>query len=300
MVSAKTAGWKQKQLEAVKAVTNIVPDDKELVYSSIRSMLAALNDPYTRFLTPDQYESLAAYNARGGSAGLGISLIVDPSSGNVVVASVTKGSPAKKGGVVPGDVIVEVDGMDTKAATAELVAAKCRGEPGSFVNVAVRHEGKNKLMPLSLTRAKIKMNPVETSTVTVDNKKVGLLKVAAFSQETVSQIVDALRDVKSASAIVIDLRGNVGGYMPAGVDVAKLSPKTRIISEVDKTTIELLLWEFKTCKASKMEVVLLSPKPSTSHCPAEISMVLALRQTESPKHGCGADDSAATCLTGIV
>jgi carboxyl-terminal processing protease len=228
-------GWRQKRLDAVKAVTNIGPDDKEKVYSTIRNMLAALNDPYTRFLTPEQYDSLVNY-AKGGSAGgVGVSLVVDPASGNVVVASVSKDGPAQKGGIVPGDVILDVDGMDMKAATAELVAAKCRGEPGSNVNMSIRHNGKT--MAMTLKRAKIKVNPVEASTITIDNKKIGLLKVAAFSQQTTSQIVDALRNVKGTSAIVIDLRGNAGGYMPAGVDVAKLflEPQTRIISEVDKS-----------------------------------------------------------------
>ena len=213
-------GWRQKRLDAVKSVTNIGPDDKEKVYSAIRNMLAALDDPYTRFLTPDQYASLVNYAKGGSTGGVGVSLVVDPTSGNVVVASVSKDGPAQKGGIVPGDVILEVDGMDMKAATAELVAAKCRGESGSNVNVSIRHNGKT--MAMTLKRAKIKVNPVEASTITVDNKKIGLLKVAAFSQETTSQIVDALRNVKGTSAIVIDLRGNAGGYMPAGVDVAKL------------------------------------------------------------------------------
>jgi len=62
-------GWKQKRLQAVKAVTNVGPDDKEVVYTAIRKMLSALNDPYTRFSTPEQYSSLTAY-ARGDSAGM--------------------------------------------------------------------------------------------------------------------------------------------------------------------------------------------------------------------------------------
>lgn len=340
-------GWKQKRLEAVKAIANISPDDKELVYSTIRNMLAALDDPYTRFLTPDQYEALAAY-ARGGSAGVGVSLLVDPDSGNVVVASVTKDGPAAKGGIQPGDTIVEVDGMDMTTATAELVAAKCRGEPGSNVNMVIRHNSKEKA--LTLERAKIKVNPVEASTITIDNKKIGLLKVAAFSQETVSQIVDALRNVKGTSAIVIDLRGNAGGYMPAGVDVAKLflSPQTRIISEVDKSgraTIYIsdgvgsetktplyLLVDKRTASASEIFTAALQDNhraivvgTTETFGKGRIQNVQGLEDgsgiavtkakylAPSGKdiHGkgiapdkkpqtCGPDDSAATCLTGII
>jgi carboxyl-terminal processing protease len=67
-------GWRKKRLEAVKKVANVGPDDTEVVYSTIRTMLNALGDPYTRFLAPDQYESLTAY-ARGGTlsaAGIGV------------------------------------------------------------------------------------------------------------------------------------------------------------------------------------------------------------------------------------
>lgn len=230
-------GWKQKRLDAVKSVTGLSPDDKDQVYASIRTMLSALKDPYTRFLTPDQYESLTAY-ARGGSAGIGVSLIVDPSSGQVVVANTVRTGPAAKGGIEAGDVITEVDGMDvTKSATAELVAAKCRGEAGTNLNIAVRHGASGKATPLTLTRAQVKVNPVEASTIVINGKKIGLLKVSAFSQETTSQVLDELRSLKSPSAIVMDLRGNAGGYMPAGVDVAKLflPPQSTIISEVDKS-----------------------------------------------------------------
>ena len=231
-------GWKQKRLEAVKAVTNIGPDDKEVVYEAIRKMLSALGDPYTRFLTPDQYASLTAY-ARGDSAGIGVSLIVDPSSGNVVVANTATDGPAARAGIEPGDIMVEVDGMDvTQGTTAEVVAAKCRGEVGSELNVVVRGGTSDKTQRFTITRSKVRVNPVVTSTTTLDGKNIGVIKVSAFSQETNSQIVEALRRLKgSVSAIAIDLRGNAGGYMPAGVDAAKLflEPKARIISEVDKS-----------------------------------------------------------------
>jgi carboxyl-terminal processing protease len=155
-----------------------------------------------------------------------------------MVANTAKSGPAEKGGVLAGDVIVEVDGMDMQTATAELVAAKCRGEAGTNVNVAIKHNSGGKATPLTLTRAQVKVNPVESSTfVSESGKKIGLLRVSAFSQETVSQIIDALREVKGAAAVAVDLRGNAGGYMPAGVDVAKLflPPQTRIISEMDKS-----------------------------------------------------------------
>ena len=164
----------------------------------------------------------------------------------------TTDGPAAAAGIQVGDVILEVDGENMEGSTAEVVAAKCRGEPGEKVEVLIGrggNAGDDKVIKstkrISLTRTKIKVNPVETSTfVSSGGKKVGLLKVPSFNTETANQIVDSLRSLsnngngdKSIEAIAIDLRGNVGGYMPAGVDAAKLflPPKAHIIAEVDKS-----------------------------------------------------------------
>ncbi|CAB9510495.1 CtpA-like serine protease [Seminavis robusta] len=239
--------WKQKRLDAVKKVTNLGPDEEEKLYEAIRTMLGYLGDPYTRFLTPAQYEALTDY-ARGGSAGVGVQLQVDPRSGQVIVLNTVPNGPAEKSGILPGDTIVEVDGMDMAAAPAEVVAAKCRGSPGTNVNVAVRHaDSPGRIVQMTLERAAIQVNPVKSGVTTVNGKALGIIKLSSFSQETTKQVVDDMRQLQkdaNIKAIVLDVRGNAGGYMPAGVDVAKLflPPKARIITQVDKSdrqTIEI-------------------------------------------------------------
>mmetsp|Transcript_19209 Transcript_19209/g.47472 ORF Transcript_19209/g.47472 Transcript_19209/m.47472 type:complete len:483 (+) Transcript_19209:138-1586(+) len=240
-------GWRKERLKAVTKVTGVGPDEKEFVYSTIRDMLSVLGDPYTRFLTPEQYESLTAY-ARGGAvpkAGVGVQLIVDRATGKPVVLNVVPEGPAAKSGILPGDIILKVDGDDVSGATAEFVAAKCRGDPDTGVTLAIQHgseDGKpvGSVQDISLVRSQIKTQSVKTSTFASSNgKKVGLIKVTSFNLETEKLVREALDEIRKASvsALVIDLRGNAGGYMPAGVDVAKLflPVQTRIISEVDKS-----------------------------------------------------------------
>jgi len=243
-------GWRQRRLEAVKRVANVGPDETREVYEAIRTMLSSLKDPYTRFLTPEQYETLTAYAKGGTSYGVGVQLAVDPTTEMVVVVGTVPDSPAARGGVSPGDVVVEVDGMDVQKATAEVVAAKCRGDVGTTVTLGVRRGGdgrpSSEVTRLSLTRAPIRSRSVESSVVSVDgagggggNRKVGLVRVSSFSQETPAQVavaLDAIRRERPA-AIALDLRGNAGGYMPAGVDVARLflPPQSRIVSEIDKS-----------------------------------------------------------------
>ena len=242
-------GWRAQKAEAVLQVSDTGPDDEREVAAAIQSMLSKLGDPYTRFLPREKYESLTTY-ARGGSAGIGVQLLSDPRSSGaaVIVANVSGDGPAEKMGMRQGDMILEIDGERLEggggvAATAELVAAKCRGEAGTEVNILVRHvdsESKSEER-LSITRANIKVNPVRASTYITSNgeRTIGLLAIPAFSQETPGQVIDALRSVKSddAQVIVIDLRGNVGGYMPAGIDTAKLflAGRNTIVAEVNRS-----------------------------------------------------------------
>ena len=247
-------GWRAKKMEAIQKVADTGPDDEAEVTAAIQSMLSELGDPYTRFLPREKYETLTAY-ARGGNAGIGVQLLMDPRTNNVMVMNVPEDGPAAKMGVKQGDVILEIDGESMTGATAELVASKCRGEAGGKVDILIRKgggidtgidtdksEGKSSKAPVeqlvTITRANIKVNPVRATTFLSGEKKIGLLTIPAFSQETRGQVVDAIRTVKDQDiqAIAIDLRGNVGGYLPAGIDTSKLflPGGKRVVAEVDR------------------------------------------------------------------
>jgi carboxyl-terminal processing protease len=237
--------WRAKEKDALQAVADTGPDDDAIVEDAIKNMLSSLGDPYTRFL-PRENEVLAAYaTGASGKAGIGVQLLEDPRTKNVVVTATTASGPAASAGVQAGDVILKIDGENMEGASAEVVAAKCRGEQGEKVDIVFLRKSENgetgKESVKTLTRAKIKVNQVEPSIFTSPNgKRVGLLKVPSFSTETVKEMVDGIRSVTNdgkIGAIAIDLRGNVGGYLPAGIDMAKLflPAKARIISEVDKS-----------------------------------------------------------------
>jgi len=234
-------GWRSKKREAIEAVAATGPEDEKEVAEAIQTMLAALNDPYTRFLPREKFESLTAYaTGRTGSAGVGVQLLLNPRTNLVQVMSAVAGGPAQAAGIKAGDAIVSIDGESMEGASAEVVAAKCRGESDGKLEVEIRREEDGKTKRLTLTRANVNANAASTSTYTSDSgNKVGVLKLPSFSTETATQIVNGIRSMSSegpVDAIAIDLRGNVGGYMPAGVDAAKLflPPRAHIIAEVDK------------------------------------------------------------------
>lgn len=240
-------GWRKERLRAVTRIANVGPDEKEFVYSVIRDMLSVLDDPYTRFLTPTQFESLLSY-ARGGnptSSGIGVQLIGDPATGKIVVLNVIPGGPAETSGIRPGDIIYKVDEQNMEGSTADAVAAACRGEEGTEVTLAIQHGREDgnlgePIIDISIKRSPVKTRSVQASTyISESGKKIGLIKISSFNLETEKLVLDALDEIRKTSivsSLVIDLRGNAGGYMPSGVSVAKLflEKQARIISEVDK------------------------------------------------------------------
>ena len=266
-------GWRQMKLQAMEQVADTGPDpeDEIIITQAINTMLSKLGDPYTRYLPREKYELLTSYakgesSSSNGSGGIGVQLLMDPRSSLsndknlVMVMNVSDNGPAAKMGMKQGDVILEIDGETMEGATPEFIAAKCRGEVGDTVNIFVQRRSNvdsdvnvqtKKL--LSIQRENIKINPVRTSTfisstskngsvdagTTSDKQiKVGLLTIPAFSQETPKQVIDAIRTVRdqNVQVIAIDLRGNVGGYLPAGIDTSKLflAGKRPIVAEVNR------------------------------------------------------------------
>ncbi|VEU42958.1 unnamed protein product [Pseudo-nitzschia multistriata] len=271
-------GWAKQRSLALGKVADLGPDDDAQLYRVIRGMLQTLNDPYTRFLTPDQFEAMTKAYATPGTgrseaapaptAGIGVQLIGDNGKstasggggGMVVVVNTIAKSPAETAGILPGDKIRSVDGVDMVGATAEVVAAKCRGAIGTSVSIEIERpaiegspatatEASPKIV--TVTRTPIAPTPMieaSTSIVSPSNQKVGVVKINSFTKETEAAVRQELKNFVRESGtgassegppaiLALDLRGNVGGYMPAGVDVAKLflPPRARIVSEVDKT-----------------------------------------------------------------
>jgi carboxyl-terminal processing protease len=240
--------WKKKRLDTILKVANMGPDDTEQLYDAIRGMLQTLGDPYTRFLTPDQYEALTAY-ARGTASsttagGIGVQLIINPTSGRIAVLQTIPGGPAEIAGMLPGDEIRTINGENVETATAEVVAAKCRGPADTTVLLEIERAGIEKptaISSISVTRTILATPKSVQYTVlrSKENTNVGLIRISSFTQETANQMDEALKAIQEQdiSNLVLDLRGNSGGYMPAGVDLAQffLMPGSRIMTELTAT-----------------------------------------------------------------
>lgn len=229
--------WFSIRMKAVKKPYATVGD----AYPAIRNMLALLADPYTRFLTPEQFSSLTS-SATGELAGVGVEMFPSRVDDVLKVSSPVDGSPAARAGIRPLDVIQYIDGEPTDSLTPDEAAARIRGKPGTTVMLSVVHDAgkpgrKAVEETLQLTREKLRL---QTVTVTSLGNDTLLAKIKQFNSSTADDLMDALHLQKGIKKIVLDLRNNPGGYFPGGVDVARLFMKaeTPVVFVVDKNGIQ--------------------------------------------------------------
>ena len=189
------------------------PDAVKLTEGAAAGMVGALGDQFSRYLTPEEYRSNLSF-LNGQFAGIGAS--VQQKAGQIVIASVLPGTPAEKAGLKAGDVITGVDGQSTKGWTADEAVNRIRGKAGTHVRLEVSRNGQT--LTVDLTRQEINVPSVATH---VFDNRVLYVRVFEFGNRTATEFDEALKNnlKGSVSMIVLDLRGNPGGYVDAANDV---------------------------------------------------------------------------------
>ena len=191
-------------------------------YEAIRGMLASLDDPYTRFLDPKEFKEMQI-DTSGELRGVGIQLSLDKETKELIVVAPIDGTPASRAGVQPKDVIVSIDGEDTRGMTTEDAVKLIRGPEGSEVVLGLRRQGAVIRVPLK--RARIEINAVTTSlnTSTDGSTKVGYIRLKQFNANASKEMRAAIQahEKGGAQGYVLDLRSNPGGLLEASIDIAR-------------------------------------------------------------------------------
>ncbi|MGB7086673.1 MAG: carboxyl-terminal processing protease CtpA [Phormidesmis sp.] len=192
-------------------------------YSAIQEMLAVLDDPYTRFLPPEQYQSLQT-NTNGELLGVGLQIAKDDEAGNLRVIAPIEGSPAEEAGLLPQDEILEINGTPTRTLTLDQAAARMRGAIGSQVGLKVGRVD-SEPFDVNVRRDRIEINPVSAELRTEGGlPKLGYLRLRQFNGNAVTKLKASLEDLEQqgADAYILDLRNNPGGLLQAGIEIARM------------------------------------------------------------------------------
>lgn len=200
---------------------------KKVTNGAIKGMISSLDDPFSEYMDKTEASSL---NDQISSSFSGIGAEVQKSDQYIKIISPIKGTPAKKVGLQPGDLITAVNGKSLAGKSVTDAVKLMRGKIGTKVTLTIKRAGKS--FKQTLTRAKI---PVSTVNSKVINKKIGYIQITSVSERTAAELKKALKrlDKKGVTSYVLDVRDNPGGLMDQALKMSSMFLKNgKIIMRV--------------------------------------------------------------------
>ena len=208
--------------------SNITKED--IIYGAIEGMVNSVGDPYTTFLRPETQKQFAE-SLSGNFSGVGME--VGMRDDGITVIAPLRDTPAEKAGILSGDKIIKIDGESTSNMDLNTAVNKIRGERGTAVTITVSRGDNNENLDIEIVRDIINIPTLEYELL--DN---GVFKISLynFGNESSAQFRNALRSFVSSGSnnLLLDLRGNPGGFLESAVDIASLFlPTGKVIVQED-------------------------------------------------------------------
>ena len=201
-----------------------------LMTGSLKGMVNSLGDPYSVYLDPKMYSELML-ETKGSFGGVGIVLGVKDKQ--LTVVAPIEGTPAETAGILSGDLIVKIDGQDTKDMALDEAVGKIRGKEGSKVTLTIQRTGQE-AEEYSLTRATIVLKSVSGKIL---ENGIGYIRLSMFSETTGNDFTQKMSELteQGMTSLILDLRNNPGGLIGESVKVARLLvPQGPIVSVIGK------------------------------------------------------------------
>ncbi len=212
--------WKDRYNDQIKT--------KEDAYIAIRTMLASLNDVYTRFLDPRHAED---QNMHIDSRLFGVGIQIASKDNQILVIAPIEDSPAMRAGVKPMDKIIKINGEPTANMTIDDAVDKIRGPKGTAVTLTMMRDGKP--LDFRIVRDEIVIKTVFGEPV---SKDIGYIRLSSFiSQDAPTEMRQKLEAQKDTQAMILDIRGNNGGLLPNALEISDMFLEHgEIVSIVDR------------------------------------------------------------------
>lgn len=191
----------------------------ELLKAAVEGILSVLDDKHTEYFTAEEYEKIME-SYSGTMSGIGVIVTLD-NDGQVVVVRTLSDTPACRAGIVEGDIITEVDGMDIKDMALEKVVTMIRGEEGTEVNLKIYRPEDNGIIEVTVTRARFDVPNLISDIFEGD---VGYIQYFDFQDRGAQKLDKEIQKLidGGAKGLILDLRNNPGGVLDDAVEVCDL------------------------------------------------------------------------------
>ena len=235
-------------------------DEEKLKEGAIKGYIEGLDDPYTEYISKEEMKDYME-DATGNFVGIGIYMVKNTEVDKIMVLAPIKGGPAERAGILPGDLIISVNGEQYSAEDMTTASSRIKGEEGSKVEIEILRGTETK--KFELTREHIKVNPVEGKVI----NNIGYIEFSSFDEGTAEDFKNKYQELEKQGikSLIIDLRNNGGGIVDEALKIADfiLEKDQVILYEVDKHNKEEVE-KSKNDPIIKMPVVILTNKNTAS------------------------------------
>ncbi len=193
-------------------------NDIELMEAALNGMMESLGDEHSFYMDPDTF-TIVNTDLEGQFEGIGATVRQDQDTGALVIVETIPDSPAESAGILSGDAIVEVDGVDVTDMVQSEIIGRVRGPEGTVVNLGIERPGESTIIVIPVIRARIQIDSVEARRL---EDGLVYIRLMQFGSNTDHELRDALirLEAEKSSGLILDFRGNPGGYLTTAVDVA--------------------------------------------------------------------------------